>query len=409
MNIPSLSGSRLIRRMALLVLVIGLLAAVQVGMAQSSQPRSVDNASLTLGVETTPATGTEFWLTAASYQGFWGGLGASWYTYRQPRDIVVDTGGNFYIADHMNNRVMKYNSSVKYLAKIGAAGKGNGQILKPNQINVDSGNLLVADTTNNRISVFNLNGGFIRTIGSIGSGNGQFNQPMGVAVSSAGEIFVADTWNHRIQVFSATGAYLRQWGSLGSGVNQFRYPAHIVFDDLDNLYIADSNNHRIVAYDAQGVFIRQIGGFGTAPGALKLPVGVDIGDDGLLYVADTYNYRVQKFTTDGTFVGGWGQVTGGPIISRPNGLLALGDTVYVADLDGNRIQLFRQTSVMADHGEEVPTDLPAGAYDVTQAPKAGWTFTGVTCSGGNPTPLANGVNLTLTDGAAITCHFASSQ
>jgi DNA-binding beta-propeller fold protein YncE len=393
-----------------LVLLIGLLATfVQVGMAQSDLPRSATAGTLTLGVTTTPSGGADFWLTAASFQDFWGGFGAGWYTFRQPRDIEVDAAGNFYVSDHHNNRVQVYNSNHTYVRQIGSSGKLDGQILKPNQLYVDGNRILVTDTNNHRISVFDLNGTFIRKFGGSGTGNGQFAFPMGVAVSSAGEIFVADTWNHRIQVFTADGVYLRQWGTLGSGVNQFRYPAHIVFDGANNLYIADSNNHRIVVYTTQGVFVRQLNVPGRNPGQLWLPVGVDIADDGMVYVADTYNYRVQKFMTDGTFVGGWGQVQGGPVISRPNGLLVYGGNVYVSDIDAHRVQIFSQTSVMVDHGQTLPATLPPGVYDVTQAPKTGWTFTGATCTGGSPVALANGVSVTLADGAAITCTFANSQ
>lgn len=410
MGTQNRSASRLFRRAAALILLIGMLALfVQVGMAQSDQPRSATAGTLTLGVTTTPAGGADFWITAASFQNFWGGVGAGWYTFRQPRDIVVDATGNFYVSDHLNNRVQKYNPNGQYITTIASSGKGNGQILRPNQIRVDGNRLLVTDTLNHRVSIFDLSGVFSKNFGGSGTGNGQFNSPMGVDVSSAGEIFIADTWNHRIQVFSADGVYLRQWGTLGSGVNQFRYPAHIVFDNADNLYIADSNNHRIVVYTAQGVFVRQISAQGRNPGQLWLPVGVDIGDDGLLYIADTYNYRVQKYLTTGTFVGGWGQVQGGPIISRPNGLLALGGKVYVADLDASRIQIFSHASVLVDHGQTLPATLPAGKYDITQAPKTGWTFTGATCTGGSPVAITGGVSVTLAEGGAITCTFASGQ
>jgi DNA-binding beta-propeller fold protein YncE len=321
----------------------------------------------------------------------------------------VDASGNFYVADYHNNRVQKYDSAVKFVMTIGQPGKGNGQILKPNEVEVNGSQLLVADTNNHRVSVFNLTGGFVRNFGGSGTGNGQFNLPMGLAVSSAGEIFVADTWNHRIQVFNANGVYLRQWGALGSGVGQFRYPAHIVFDAADNLYIADSNNSRIVVYDTQGNFLRQIGTQGRLPGQLWLPVGVDIGPDGVLYVADTYNYRVQKFLTDGTYVGMWGQVQGGPVISRPNGLLALGDLVYVTDIDAHRIQIFSQTSVLVDDAQQLPASLPPGQYDITQAPKAGWPNVISWCDTGSPYPIPNGLSVTLADGAAVTCTFANWQ
>ncbi len=398
-----------IRRMILLVALMAMLALiVQVGAAQTAEnPSAATDGTLTVGKTTTPAGGQGFWITAASFQGSWGKTGTGPGQYRQPRDVEVDAAGNFYIADHRTSRVQKLDSNGNYIASIGSRGRGVGKLLRINAIAVRGSLLVVTDTDNNRIAVFNTNGSFIENWGSQGSGNGQFNLPQGVAFDAAGNVYVADTWNHRIQVFDDQGTYLRQWGSLGSAAGQMRFPVHLDFDAAGNLYVADSNNHRIQVFDSQGTFIRQFGTQGSGPGQFYLPVGLDVGSDGFLYVSDTYNNRVVKLTLTGEYVGQWSQVANGANVSRPNGLLLVGNKVYVSDLDANKIQIFSQATFGLNDGQQQAASLPAGTYNVIEAPKSGWTLNSATCTGG--TPIAGGVQVALGNGASVTCAFSNSQ
>lgn len=398
-----------IRRMTLLVALIAMLALiVQIGAAQTADNLSATvDGTLTVGKTTTPAGGQGFWITAASFQGSWGKTGTGPGQYRQPRDVEVDAAGNFYIADHRTSRVQKLDPNGNYIASIGARGRGAGKLLRINAIAVKGSLLMVTDTDNNRIAVFNTNGSFIKNWGSQGSGNGQFNLPQGIAFDTAGNVYVADTWNHRIQVFDNQGTYLRQWGSLGSAAGQMRFPTHLDFDDTGNLYVVDSNNHRIQVFDSQGTFIRQFGTQGSGPGQFYLPVGLDVGSDGFLYVSDTYNNRVEKLTLTGEYVGQWSQVANGANVSRPNGLLLVGNKVYVSDLDANKIQIFSQATFGLNDGQQQAASLPAGTYNVIEAPKSGWTLNSATCTGG--TPIAGGVQVALGNGASVTCAFSNSQ
>jgi hypothetical protein len=409
MNRHSLVAGRSIRWAALVAVLLFALVLVQVGLAQSDAPAAVANGTLTVGKTTTPAGGQDFWVTAASFQKSWGGGGKSNGKYRQPRDVAVDAAGNFYISDHRNSRVTKLDADGDFLTQIGARGKGNGKLLRPNAIAVAGSKLYVTDTDNHRVAIFNTNGSFDQNWGSLGSGNGQFNFPQGIAVDGSGNVYVADTFNHRIQVFNAAGVYQRQWGTLGSGPGQLRYPTHIDFDASGNLYVADSNNNRIQVFTDQGTFVRQFGVSGSGPGQFRLPVGLDVGEDGFVYVSDTYNNRVQKLTATGSYVGAWSQAQGGKNISRPNGLLAVGNWVYASDIDAHRIQIFSQASFLLDHGQQESTSLPAGLYWITEAPKSGWTLGSATCNAGSPAPITGGVSVTLADGASLTCSFANQQ
>ena len=402
------------RAVWLVVVLVALLLLASTALAQDapaaqSVPAAPTAATLTLGVTTTPAGGQGFWLTAASFQGSWGRAGKQNGQFRQPRDVAVDAAGNFYVSDHRNSRISKFNAAGVFQSQIGTQGKAPGKLLRPNAIAIYNDLLLITDTENHRISVFNTNGTFVRQWGTFGTGNGQFNLPIGVAVDAAGNVYVADTHNHRIQVFNIQGVYQRQWGTSGTGNGQFRFPAHLDFSPSGELFVADSNAHRIQVFDANGTFLRKFGLPGSAGGNLWLPVGIDVAADGFVYVSDTYNYRLQKFTTNGEYVAQWNETAGANPIGRPNGLLVVGNMVYATDIDTNRVQIYAQGTVTVNHGATQPLTLPAGTYNVTQTPKAGWTFGSATCSGGNPTAIANGVRLALADGAAISCTFASNQ
>ena len=402
--------NRFLRGLWLTAVLIGLLALLSTVALAQDAPAAPTSATLTLGVSTTPAGGQEFWLTAASFQGSWGQQGKTNGRFRQPRDVDVDAAGNFYISDHRNSRVQKFSPAGVFIAKIGAQGRGQGKLLRPNAIAIFDNQLFVADTDNHRIVVFNTgNGNFVRQWGTFGTGNGQFSSPNGVAVDAAGNVYVADTWNHRIQVFTGQGVYLRQWGTEGSGDGQMRFPAHLDVDAAGDVYVTDSNNNRVQVFSDDGVYLRKFGVSGTGPGQFRVTVGIDVGDDGFVYVSDLLNGRIQKFTTGGSYVAHWSQVAGGANISRPNGLLSVGNLVYGTDIDANRVQIFSQATATVDDGQQVPLTLPAGTYNVTQAPKAGWTFGSATCTGGNPTAIPGGVRLALADGAAVTCTFASNQ
>lgn len=410
MKKPTVIGNKWWQRTALLAVLTFLLAfVVQIGAAQSNeQPAAVTNGTLTVGKTTTPAGGQDFWVTAASYQRSWGKSGSGNNRYRQPRDVETDAAGNFYITDHRNHRVQKLGANGNFLMVIGGKGSGPGKLLRPNAIAISGNRLAVSDTDNHRVAIFNTNGNFSFNLGSQGTGNGQFSHPQGVVFDSAGNLYVADTFNHRIQVFNAGGVYQRQWGTLGSGDGQLRFPTHMDFDSAGNLYVVDSNNNRIQVFTTQGVFVRKFGGLGSGPGQFRLPVGLDIGADGFVYVSDTYNNRIQKLTTTGGYLGQWSQVTGGTV-SRPNGLLAVGSSVYVSDIDAHKIHIFSQTSFLLDDGQQLSASLPAGVYDIVEAPKSGWTFGSATCASGSPTAIPGGARVTLTDGATVSCTFANSQ
>jgi sugar lactone lactonase YvrE len=136
----------------------------------------------------------------------------------KPYGVALDTIGDIYIADGNNNRIRKVlsNGTITTVAGNGTGGYNNDNILatsaelnKPYGVALDTiGDIYIADTLNNRIRKV-LSNGTITTVA--GTGTGPYNNdnilatsanllyPAGVALDTNGNIYIADTDNYRIR------------------------------------------------------------------------------------------------------------------------------------------------------------------------------------------------------------------
>ncbi len=252
-----------------------------------------------------------------------------------PYGVAVDSAGNLYIADSVNNVIRKVSKGVITTV----AGNGtccfsgdNGpatsaQLFTPVAVAVDSaGNLYIADFGNNIVR--KVSNGVITTVAgngtpSFGGDNlqatsAELDQPTGVAVDSSGNLYIADTANIRIRKVSGgvittvagggTGC-TQQTDPLGDGCPatsaELYEPMGLALDAAGNLYIADTVNNRI--REVSNGQITTVGGNGTTGysgdgGAatsadLDAPYAVTVDSAGNLYIADFSNDRVRIMTS----------------------------------------------------------------------------------------------------------------
>ena len=141
-----------------------------------------------------------------------------------PVGIALDTENRFlYVVDTQQDQVIVYDAdTLKLLRRIGTGGKNHflttpGDFGAPQGVALDSdGNVYVTDTLNNRVEIFDADGNFISLFGKNGDGPGTFARPKGIALDADGHIWVADEMQDRLQVFNREGQLLTYIG-LGHG------------------------------------------------------------------------------------------------------------------------------------------------------------------------------------------------
>ena len=159
-----------------------------------------------------------------------------------PGNLAIDTKNRLlYVSDIQLDQVLVYDAdSFKLLRKIGTSGHNHelttaGDFAKPTGLAVDSdGNLYVCDTLNNRIEIFDADGTFIREYGKNGDAPGTFARPKGIAIDSDGHIWVADGVMDKVQVFNQQWQLLIAFGGHGLLPGQFQGLVNIASDNKHN-------------------------------------------------------------------------------------------------------------------------------------------------------------------------------
>ena len=197
-----------------------------------------------------------------------------------PAAVAVDSSGNLYIADSLNNRIRMVNSS-QIISTV--AGDGNSDY---------------------------------------GGDNGPATQaaldhPFGIAVDSDGDIFIADSYNNRIREVNHTTGQITTiagdgaaayTGDNGPAIDAtLNFPVNLALSaDRTQLYIADTGNNVIRKLDLSTMVITTVAGNsqGTAgysgddgpaiTAKLDSPYGIALDSSGNLFIADTKNNVVRE-------------------------------------------------------------------------------------------------------------------
>jgi uncharacterized protein (TIGR03437 family) len=237
----------------------------------------------------------------------------------RPLGVAADALGDWFVADTANSRVRQAqpggnlftiagNGNASYFGDGSAATKGS--VNQPEGVAVDSlGNVYIADTLDQAVRKVAPNG-VITTLAGNGSpgysGDGgpanqaRLNQPRGVAVDAGGNVYVADTGNNQVRRIDKQGT-ITTVDTSGALVD----PRGVAVDRAGNLYIADTGN-RLVRRVSPGALVTTIAGNGTCcysgDGDLALnarlnqPWGIAVDGNGNVYVADPLNNAVRMLS-----------------------------------------------------------------------------------------------------------------
>lgn len=225
-----------------------------------------------------------------------------WNVAPEPFIVTVDSAGNFYPLDSLNNSNMaqKYSASGSMAAEWANYGSGNGQLSTPWGIAFDivGGVLYVADTGNNRVEEFDTSGNYLNQFPTAAPG-------YAIAVDAAGNLYLSEATG--IEEYTGGGTFVTSWGSFGTGNGQVGgTPPGIAVDASGNVFVVDNANYRVEKFSNSGTYLGQWGSNGTGNGQFSVPYGIAVNGAGNVYVADEANDNVQKFNNNGAYLSQWG-------------------------------------------------------------------------------------------------------
>jgi sugar lactone lactonase YvrE len=330
---------------------------VYIGDAMNHRIRKIDKDGIITTVAGKPANTN----ASGNPVGAFGGDGgpATEAQLNQPHGVAVDSKGNVYVADSLNNRIRKIDTSGNISTIVGSdnkKGRPDGPaetaVLKfPKSMYMTPDDVLyICNTGGNTILRIDLKASPLmvkRVAGNLYAkrygGDGKFatdaqlNTPQGVWVTKDGSIYISDSENNLVrkvtpdgkintiagdtaaaQRAADTGQYPIPGDSSGDGgpakSAHLNGPRGISVDETGNVYIAEEAGARIRRIDPAGIITTIAGNGKTKPDGHDPHIPGDPGPapaleaqfhtmhdlnldkDGNLWIADSKNNRVRMVT-----------------------------------------------------------------------------------------------------------------
>jgi phage tail-like protein len=231
-----------------------------------------------------------------------------------PAGIAADGRGSLYFSDPDGSRVMRIDGCDRTVASVPCLGRGTSD---PSALRSPRGllvpptrpSLLVADGGNHRIQVFDLErwqlvdvwgqasvGGMPRP----GSRPGELHTPWAIAGDTRGNVYVVDWGNRRVQQFNAVGDVVASFWTNMHAAGVLERPSDAAVLERPNgawILVIDAARSAVFVFDTDGNPVRDPGGRPRAIHGLSRPMGIAAAGDSV-YVGDNDARRILHFRID---------------------------------------------------------------------------------------------------------------
>jgi sugar lactone lactonase YvrE len=312
--------------------------------------------------------------------------------FNGPQGMAIDSSGNLYVADYLNNTIRKVTPAGIVTTVAGSPGSF-GSVNGTNALFWGPQGIVVCPTNNNLVYVADTGNSTIRRLSASGqtwtassfAGNpsdgsadatgsaARFFWPMDVASDGHGNFYVADAQNNTIRKIAANGTVSTFAGFPGvtgsanaTGTNaSFNNPQAVAVDSSGNVYVADTGNSMVREITSGGVVSTLAGSAGHAGSSdgtggsaqFDAPEGIAVNNLGDVFVADTMNHTIREIvpggvvTTFAGFPGNFGSAdgtNGAAQFNRPAGLAIDGSgNIFIADTFNHTIREITPAGVVS--------------------------------------------------------------
>jgi trimeric autotransporter adhesin len=287
-----------------------------------------------------------------------------------PSDVIADSNGDLYIADAGIHVIRKVTDSTGVINVYAGNRRGGysgdtgdaiaAQLNGPSGLAIDSnGDLYIADTLNNRVRLITKSTGKITTYAGDGTssfgGDGgaatsaKLFSPISVAFDSSDNLYIADRDNHLIRlVTKSTGFITTVLGAAAD--NLLNYPIVVRLDSSDNLYVADAGFNQVYLFSKDSQKMIPMAGSGdlgaegdggpASVAQLTYPTGLALDAAGNVYISDSGNNRIRVVRVAEVSLAPTLVPTAVPTLTKPTAIPTAEPTVFPADVHKVRDLLF---------------------------------------------------------------------
>jgi DNA-binding beta-propeller fold protein YncE len=250
-----------------------------------------------------------------------------------PTDLAIDSTGHLYVADGVNDRIVRFTAQ-------GAVDSVIHDLSRPVGVAIDSiGSLWIADTGNHRLIVRPADGSAQKII-DLPAAFDKPADPTGIAIRADGSrTYIADCGNHRILVRDNASGQITPLGQWGTSLGQFRWPFMLCMGDDNHVLITETLGARVQQLNAANHWGGQISQFGVALGDLYRPKGVTVDSKRRIFVGDSSMGVIQAFDPTGKVLGVLTDDTGQPLhFAHPMGMrFDSNGSLCIVELSANRV------------------------------------------------------------------------
>ena len=208
-----------------------------------------------------------------------------------PTSIVKNSKGKFFVAEPAKGKILAIDIGKKSVKPIDFSAVSGANPVYAGNMAVDSEDrLYIVDKANQRILLFDSDLKFEREIPVEGG-----RRLMDVKVDRAGRIYALNTTDGSICVYNNKGKLLLRFGTRGAGEGEFDFPTSLAIDRKGSIYVTDQHKNKVFVFNNNGRFLFTFSQLGWREARLHRPSFIYINNSGRIFIVDRANTRISVF------------------------------------------------------------------------------------------------------------------